>query len=142
VRKVISDFHTTYEGRSIGEVLLTPTKIYVKPILSILEKYTVKGMAHITGGGLPENLPRTISPDHQAVVWKNKIPVPQIFRYIQKAGKIAEEEMYGTFNMGVGFVLVVKADEKEGVLTDLHKLGETAWEIGYVRKGAHQLCFE
>ena len=107
VRKVITDYSKEYNGKPISETLLTPTKIYVKPVLAVLEKYNVKGMAHITGGGLPENLPRTISEGHQPVVLKEKLRVLDIFKYIQKEGDISEEDAALDCNMGVGFVLVV-----------------------------------
>ena len=140
VRKVITDYTKDFNGKPISETLLTPTKIYVKPVLAVLEKYNVKGMAHITGGGLPENLPRTISEGHQPVVFKDKLRVLDIFKYIQKEGEIPENEMFGTFNMGVGFVLVVDPKDKEGVIEELAKYGEEAFEIGYVQKGEKGLC--
>lgn len=140
VRKVITDYTKEYNGKPISETLLTPTKIYVKAVMSVLEKFNVKGMAHITGGGLPENLPRTISEGHQPVVFKDKVRVLDIFKYIQKEGGIAEDEMYGTFNMGVGFVLVVAPEDKDGVIAELAKHGEEAYEIGYVQKGDKGLC--
>ena len=142
VRKVITDYNKEYNGKPISETLLTPTKIYVKPVLAVLEKYNVKGMAHITGGGLPENLPRTISEGHQPVVLKEKLRVLDIFKYIQKEGDIPEDEMYGTFNMGVGFVLVVDPKDKDGVIEELAKYGEEAFEIGYVQKGEKGLCLK
>ena len=140
VRKIVTDYSEKYHDTTIGAALLTPTKIYVKPVLSLLEKYNIKGMAHITGGGLPENLPRTISEGHQPVVFKDKIRVPEIFRYLQKKGDVPEDEMYGTFNMGVGFVLVVDPKDKDGVIRDLKEFGEDAYEIGYVQKGEKGLC--
>ena len=140
VRKVITDYTKDFNGKPISETLLTPTKIYVKSVLAVLEKYNVKGMAHITGGGLPENLPRTISEGHQPVVFKDKLRVLDIFKYIQKEGEIPENEMFGTFNMGVGFVLVVDPKDKEGVIEELAKHGEEAFEIGYVQKGEKGLC--
>ena len=85
--------------------------------------------------GLPENLPRTISEGHQPVVFKDKLRVLDIFKYIQKEGEIPENEMFGTFNMGVGFVLVVDPKDKEGVIEELAKHGEEAFEIGYVQNG-------
>ena len=142
VRKVITDYNKEYKGKTIGEALLTPTKIYVKPVMEILKKYDIKGMAHITGGGLPENLPRTISEGHRPVVFKDKIKVLDIFRYIQKEGDIPEDEMYGTFNMGVGFVLVAAPEDKDGIIADLKKYGEEAYEIGFVEKGEKGLCLK
>lgn len=142
VRKIITDYNLDFNGEKIGKVLLTPTKIYVKPILEILKKYDIKGMAHITGGGLPENLPRAIKKGYEAVVFKNKIPKLPIFEYIKKNSGISEDEMYGTFNMGVGFTLIVKENDAESIIKDLNGMGETAFEIGYIQKGDNQLCLK
>ena len=142
VRKVITDYTAEYQGKTVGEALLTPTKIYVKPVMELLEKYDIKGMAHITGGGLPENLPRTIREGYRPVVFKDKLRVLDIFKYIQAQGNIPEDEMYGTFNMGIGFVLVVSPDEKDSVINDLKKYGEEAYEIGFVQKGEKGLCLK
>ena len=142
VRKVIIDYTAEYQGKTVGEALLTPTKIYVKPVMELLEKYDIKGMAHITGGGLPENLPRTIREGYRPVVFKDKLRVLDIFKYIQAQGNIPEDEMYGTFNMGIGFVLVVSPDEKDSVINDLKKYGEEAYEIGFVQKGEKGLCLK
>lgn len=142
VRKIIKDYNSIFNGKSIGEVLLTPTKIYVKPILQLLEKYNIKGMAHITGGGLPENLPRTISEGHRPVVFKNKIEVLDIFKHIQKEGNVSDEEMFGTFNMGIGFVLVVAKEDETAIINELKTLGENAYTIGYVEKGDKKLCLK
>jgi phosphoribosylformylglycinamidine cyclo-ligase len=139
VRKLVTDFNEELDGKKIGEILLEPTKIYVKPILALLKKFTVKGMAHITGGGLPENLPRTIGEGYQPVVEKSKIKVLEIFKHLQSKG-VPEDEMYGTFNMGVGFVLVVDAGDKDAVISELKTLGEEAYEIGYIQKGDKGLC--
>ncbi|MGF6907188.1 phosphoribosylformylglycinamidine cyclo-ligase [Fusobacterium sp. PH5-44] len=142
VRKIIKDYNYDFNGNPIGEVLLTPTKIYVKPILHLLQKYNIKGMAHITGGGLPENLPRTISDGHSPVVFKDKIEVLDIFKHIQKEGNVSDEEMFGTFNMGVGFVLVVAKDDETAIINELKNLGEHAYTIGYVQKGDKKLCLK
>ncbi len=139
VRKLITDYNEDLNGKKIGEVLLTPTKIYVKPVLALLKKFTIKGMAHITGGGLPENLPRTIREGYQAVVEKNKIRIPEIFKYLESKG-VPESEMYGTFNMGVGFVLVVSSDDKDAIISELKSHGEDAYEIGFIEKGDKGLC--
>ena len=96
-------------------------------------------MAHITGGGLPENLPRTIRDGYQAVVEKEKIRIPEIFKHLQSKG-VPEDEMYGTFNMGVGFVLIVASQDKDAVISELKTLGEEAYEIGYIEKGDKELC--
>ena len=139
VRRLVTDFDEELNGKKIGEVLLEPTRIYVKPVLALLENFTVKGMAHITGGGLPENLPRTIRDGYQAVVEKEKIRIPEIFKHLQSKG-VPEDEMYGTFNMGVGFVLIVASQDKDAVISELKTLGEEAYEIGYIEKGDKELC--
>jgi len=142
IRKIITNYEEDFNGEKIGEVLLTPTQIYVRPILKLLEKFKIKGMAHITGGGLPENLPRAISKGHSPVVFKNKIEVLDIFKHIQAKGNISDEEMYGTFNMGVGFVLIVSKEDENQVLDELKNLGEKAYTIGHVEKGDNKLCLK
>lgn len=134
IRKVIKNYNLDFNGKPIGNTLLTPTKIYVKPILEIIKKYKINGMAHITGGGLIENVPRSITKGLKAVIKKDKIEIPEIFKYIQKKGKIADKEMFNTFNMGIGFVLIVNSQYKESIIKDLKKLGERAYEIGYIAK--------
>lgn len=138
LRKIVTDYTEEYEGKEIGKVLLEPTRIYVKEMLPILEKFEIKGMAHITGGGLPENLPRAMGKEFSPVVFKEKLQTPNIFSYIQKKGGISEEEMYGTFNMGVGFTLIVSPEIKEEVMKALPE----AFEIGYISKGDHSLCLK
>ncbi len=122
-----------FENTTIGQALLTPTRIYAKSVLAILEKYNIKSMAHITGGGLIENLPRAYSNNYTAVIEKNKINVLPIFEYIQNLG-VDESEMYNTFNMGIGFVLIVDKGEKDSIIADLKGLGEDAYEIGSIQK--------
>ena len=134
VRKLIKDFDEEFEGEKIGEYLLRPTKIYVKPVQKILKKFKVKGMAHITGGGLIENVPRVIPDGLCAVIEKEKIQVPEIFKYLQSKG-VPEDEMWGTFNMGIGFVLREKMKEKEKIIEKLKKHGEDAYEIKKKKKG-------
>ena len=134
VRKLIKDFDEEFEGEKIGEYLLRPTKIYVKPVQKILKKFKVKGMAHITGGGLIENVPRVIPDGLCAVIEKEKIQVPEIFKYLQSKG-VPEDEMWGTFNMGIGFVLIVKMKDKEKIIEKFKKYGENAYEIGTIEKG-------
>ncbi len=134
VRKLIDDYYIDYEGRPIWETLLTPTKIYVKPVLEILKRFDVHGLAHITGGGLIENVPRIIPKGLKAKIEKAKIKIPGIFSYLESLG-VEENEMWNTFNMGVGFVLVVKPDEKDKITDLLHTLGEEVYEIGLIEKG-------
>ena len=148
VRKIFTDYNEKVslkeygENITMGDVLLTPTKIYVKPILKVLEKFNVNGMAHITGGGLFENLPRCMGKDLSPVVFREKVRVPEIFKLISERSKIKEEELFGTFNMGVGFTLVVEEKDVEPIIELLTSLGETAYEIGHIEKGDHSLCLK
>ena len=142
IRKVIRNYNEDFQDNKIGEILLTPTKIYVKPVLELLNKYKIKGMAHITGGGLPENVPRIIPNGLQAVIEKKKIKIPNIFKHLQQLGGITEEEMFGTFNMGVGFVLIVENEDKDNIIKELFNMGEEAYEIGYIQKRENILCLK
>lgn len=142
VRKLFKDLDMNFNGGEVWKNLLTPTKIYVKPILKLIEKYNIKGMAHITGGGFIENIPRMfLKDDIQAVINKNSYEVPDIFKEMIKLGA-KEEEMYNTFNMGIGFVLCVKEEEKEDILKDLIKMGERAYNIGHITSGGDGLCLK
>ena len=141
VRKLVTDLDEEYNGQKISEYLLTPTKIYVKPVSKIIKKFKVKGMAHITGGGLIENVPRVIPDGLSAVIYKDKIKVPEIFTYLQSKG-VPEEEMWGTFNMGIGFIIVVKEKDKNKVMKKLSKYGENAYEIGRIEKGDNKICLK
>ncbi|MDW7711028.1 MAG: phosphoribosylformylglycinamidine cyclo-ligase [Deferrisomatales bacterium] len=123
-------------GKPLGEELLTPTRIYVRTALNLARDFTVKGMAHITGGGLPENLPRMLPQGCQALVDRASWEVPPIFRLIQRLGRVAEGELLRTFNCGVGMAVVVPAREVAEVLERLEALGETAWVMGEVRERA------
>jgi phosphoribosylformylglycinamidine cyclo-ligase len=119
---------------NLGTELLKPTKIYVKPVLSLLDKFNIKGIAHITGGGLLENVPRILPDKLRGVISKNSWKKPYIFELIQKAGEIEEREMYRTFNMGIGMVLVIEENEKSEILSELERFGEKAQIIGKVEK--------
>lgn len=141
VRKLIDDLDEEYNGRKICEELITPTKIYVKPVLKILKKYKVKGMAHITGGGLIENVPRIMPEGLCAVISKEKIIVPDIFKYLESKG-VPEKEMWGTFNMGIGFIMIVKDKDKDKIIKKLKKYGENAYIIGSVEKGENKICLK
>lgn len=122
-------------GCTLGEELLKPTRIYVKTVQSMIEKFAIKGIAHITGGGFIENIPRTIPEGLKAVVDLNSYEVPQIFKLMQRLGNIEEREMYNTYNMGIGMVFVVDSGIAEDVLKELKTLGETAYLLGTVEKG-------
>jgi len=142
IRKVFKNLDQDFNGKAIWEELLTPTKIYVKPVLSLLEKFNIKGMAHVTGGGFYENLPRMLSEEGLSIVInKNSYEIPEIFKKLMELG-VKEEEMYNTFNMGIGFVLCVEENEVEEVLKELLKQGEKAFEIGYINAGGEGVCIK
>lgn len=119
-------------GASIGETLLTPTKIYVKPVLALLEKIPVKGISHITGGGFYENIPRSIPQGLGARIEKKAVRVLPIFDMIAKAGGIPERDMYNTFNMGVGMCVVVSGTDADAALSILRGAGEDAYVLGEI----------
>ena len=146
IRKLVRDYNAVFEGEKIGETLLIPTKIYVKKVLPLLEKYNIKGMAHITGGGLIENVPRAVAKGYKAVIKKTSFNTPNIFKYIQYLGNIKEEEMYNTFNMGIGLVIIASQEDKDNILKDLESMNEQAYEIGYIAKNDNEdksgICLE
>ena len=119
-------------GKTLGETLLTPTRIYVKPVLKLLEKTEVHGISHITGGGFYENLPRCIPDGLGAVVEKSAVAVPPVFRLIAEKGKIPERDMFNTFNMGVGMCAVVGRDDAGEAVTVLNENGVNAYAIGQI----------
>lgn len=121
-------------GRSVGETLLTPTKIYVKPVLALMEKVTVKGVSHITGGGFYENIPRSIPDGYGAKIEKSAVEVLPIFDLIAKKGNISERDMFNTFNMGVGMSITVSAADADKALEVLRANGEYAYIIGSIIK--------
>jgi len=120
--------------KDIGATLLEPTRIYVKPVLDVIRKFDVRGMAHITGGGFTENIPRVLPKGTKAVIKKGSWPVPPIFGLIQQGGSIEPAEMMRTFNCGIGFVMVVKAADAQGVMKRLKALKERPHLIGIVEK--------
>ncbi len=141
VRKVFdvdnADLHKTYEelgGKSLGETLLTPTRIYVKPVLSLLEKVQVKAISHITGGGFYENIPRSLPQGFSAKIKKDDVQVLPIFSLLQQTGNIPERDMFNTFNMGVGMSIVVSKDEAETAVEVLKAAGEDAYILGEIVK--------
>ena len=128
----LSEKYPELGGKTLGEVLLTPTKIYVKPILALLEKADVKGISHITGGGFYENIPRSI-PDGLGVrINRADVRVLPIFDLIAKAGNISERDMFNTFNMGVGMCVTVPANEVDTALSVLREAGEDAYVLGNI----------
>ncbi len=122
-------------GKSVGETLLTPTKIYVKPVLALLEQVTVRAISHITGGGFYENIPRSLKEGYGAKIDKSSLRILPIFDLIQKVGDIPERDMFNTFNMGVGMSIIVKKGQEEKALEVLKANGEDAYIIGEVVKG-------
>ncbi|NOZ68474.1 MAG: phosphoribosylformylglycinamidine cyclo-ligase [Deferribacteres bacterium] len=128
-------------GCTLGEELLRPTKIYVKSILKVIRQYRVRGIAHITGGGLTENLPRILPPKAELkfVIEKGSWPVHGIFSLIQRTGAVPEREMYRTFNMGIGLVLAVKKTDTRNIIKKLGRLGEKAFVIGRVERGGRSV---
>lgn len=143
VRKVFTDLDREFNGRPIYETLLEPTKIYVKPVLSILDKFKVKGMAHITGGGFIENVPRMFNGRENltAVIEKESYKLPEIFLEMERLG-INREHMYNTFNMGIGFILCVDEKDVNEILSELKECGEEAYEIGYITPGGEGICLK
>ena len=123
------------DGKSIGETLLTPTKIYVKPILALLDNVTVRAISHITGGGFYENIPRSLPEGFGAEIDKAALKILPIFDLIQKVGDIPERDMFNTFNMGVGMSVVVKKEDAKKALRILRKHGEDAYIMGEIVKG-------
>ena len=119
-------------GRSVAEELLTPTRIYVRSILNLLKDYKISGIAHITGGGLLENVPRILPRGCQAIINLDSWVRPSLFDVLRDAGNVARDEMYTTFNMGIGMVLVVAETEAEDIIDRLHGMDEQAWIIGKI----------
>ena len=119
-------------GAGLGETLLTPTKIYVRPILALLDKVEVKGISHITGGGFYENMPRSIPKGLGVKIKKSDVKVLPIFDLIQKTGNISEHDMYNTFNMGVGMCVAVAKENVQKALEILKANGEDAYVIGEI----------
>ena len=129
-------------GRPLGEALLEPTRIYVKPVLALMEQVTVKGVSHITGGGFYENIPRSLKEGCCARIRKADVRTPALFDLIAKVGNIPERDMFNTFNMGVGMVLTVAAADADKALAVLHENGEPgAWKLGEIAAGSGvELC--
>ena len=149
VRKVLSDnglelnkVYPELSNRTLGEVLLTPTKIYVKPVLDVIRRCDVHGISHITGGGFYENIPRSLKKGCCARIKKEDVRTPALFHLMQKTGSISEHDMFNTFNMGVGMVLTVPAEQTDKALEILHANGEPeAYRLGVIAEGEGvELC--
>jgi len=136
IRKIIefssADLTQDCDEQSLAEALITPTRIYVKNLLTLTKQIPVLAMAHITGGGLLENIPRVLPPQCAANLDRSSWSMPAVFNWLQSAGNVKTDEMFRTFNCGVGMVLVVENKHRDGCLQLLDELGEQAWEIGEI----------
>jgi len=141
VRKLMPDLNEEFEGEKIGNILLTPTRIYVKPVLKLLETFDIKGMAHVTGGGFIENIPRMFKGEFTAVIEENSFNVLPIFRHLMALG-VEKKEMYNTYNMGIGFVLCVDPKDACKVIKSLEDDGLKAYKMGWVEKGGAGICIK
>ena len=138
VRKIIEvakpDLNTDFHGRPLADALLAPTRIYVKPLLALMEKIEVRGMVHITGGGLVENIPRVLQPNLTAVLHRDAWTLPPLFQWLQQHGGVADAEMHRVFNCGIGMVVIVAADIADQAQAELARLGETVYRNGEIRE--------
>lgn len=142
VRKIVFDImkydvNTVLEdGSLLSDELLRPTKIYYKAVSKALEKVDLKGMVHITGGGFYENIPRVLSEGLCAKIDKNSWPLPKIFERLKEWGELKDEDMFATFNMGIGFIMVVSKEDANRLVSSLEEIGEKSYVIGHVARGA------
>lgn len=140
IRKVIDTYNvpldTEIAGQSLGEAVLAPTKIYVRSVLSLMQELPIHALAHITGGGIPGNLNRVLPDDCHAVVDESAWQWPELFTWMMNTANIARDEMYRTFNCGVGMILVVASDQVETAITHLNDAGENAFLLGQIQPGA------
>ena len=138
VRKIIEvakpDLNADFHGRPLADALLAPTRIYVKPLLALMEKIEVRGMVHITGGGLVENIPRVLQPNLTAVLHRGAWTLPPLFQWLQQHGGVADAEMHRVFNCGIGMAVIVAANVADQAQAELARLGETVYRIGEIRE--------
>lgn len=138
IRKIIDlkriDLSSEFSGQVLGEVILTPTRIYVKPVLRLMKSVNVKGLAHITGGGLVENIPRILPGGLAARIERGAWPMPALFTWLKQQGNVTDREMFRVFNCGIGMVVIVSAAEAAAAENLLAEAGETVWRIGTVRR--------
>ena len=132
---VALDTYVEALGQTVGEAILTPTRIYAKPVLALKDTVAIHGMSHITGGGFDENLPRAYEAGLKAVVNTKSFPRPAIFDYLMELGSIDEREMYNVFNMGIGFAIIIAADDVDLAVATLKEAGETPYVIGHIEVG-------
>lgn len=141
IRKIIdvsgADLNQDLAGRSLADVVMTPTRIYVKSMLALIKSLPVHALAHITGGGLPGNLPRVLPEGCDAVIDESSWQWPPLFQWLQQQGNVERFEMYRTFNCGVGMVVVVPADQAEATIAQLKSTGDDAWLLGKIVPSTH-----
>lgn len=142
VRKIFTDLEEDFYGDAVWKTLLTPTRIYVKPVLSLMKDVDIKAMAHITGGGFIENIPRMFGGrSFTAVIDKSSYEIPNIFKRIMEKG-VEEDHMYNTFNMGIGFVIAVSKEDAQKTMEKLKSLGEEPVLLGHVISGGEGVCLK
>ncbi len=138
VRKIIEvakpDLDADFDGRKLADALMAPTRIYVKPLLALMESMEVKGMAHITGGGLVDNVPRVLRENLTAVLRRDAWVMPPLFQWLQKHGGVADAEMHRVFNCGIGMVVIVSKEKADAAMAQLSAAGETVSRIGEIRE--------
>ena len=141
IRKIIErsnpDLDAEFDGgKTLRQAIIAPTRLYVKPILATLEKFEIKGMAHITGGGLTENIPRVLPENCVAQIDAQSWPLPKLFQWLQQAGNVERQEMYRTFNCGIGMAVIVPAEQADAAQAFLTEQGETVYRLGTIRERA------
>jgi len=138
VRKIVEratpDLDAVFDaGKTLRETIIAPTRIYVKPLLALMQQLAVKGMAHITGGGITENTPRVLPSDVVAEIDASSWPLPPLFKWLAHHGQVEMQEMYRTFNCGIGMVVIVAEQDVESARALLEQHGETVYTIGHIR---------
>jgi phosphoribosylformylglycinamidine cyclo-ligase len=138
VRKILDvakpDLNADFHGRPLADVLIAPTRIYVKPLLALMEKIDIHGLVHITGGGLVENIPRVLQPDLSAVLHRDAWQMPPLFTWLQQHGGVADAEMHRVFNCGIGMTVIVAKDKADDTEAMLRQSGETVFRLGEIRE--------
>ncbi len=136
IRKIIERAHAKpsddIDGKSLRELVMAPTQIYVKPLLKVMASHTLKGLAHITGGGLVDNIPRVLPENTQAVLHRDSWKLPALFRWLQMKGGVADAEMARVFNCGIGMVVIVSSNEADSVIASIGKEGLQSWRLGEI----------
>jgi phosphoribosylformylglycinamidine cyclo-ligase len=138
VRKILDvakpDLNADFHGRPLSDVLIAPTRIYVKPLLALMEKIDIHGLVHITGGGLVENIPRVLQPDLTAVLHRDAWQMPPLFTWLQQHGGVEDAEMHRVFNCGIGMTVIVAKDKADETAAMLKQSGETVFRLGEIRE--------